>query len=121
MHPGTACIACHLKPAGGPRYAVAGTLYPTAHEPDDCNGVSFASAPGAQVVITDANGMVHTLEPNDVGSFYFESSSFAYPYRAKVVYQGRERAMLLEQKDGDCNTCHTQDGTQAAPGRIVLP
>jgi hypothetical protein len=37
------------------------------------------------------------------------------------VYQGHERAMNAAPASGDCNTCHTQDGTMNAPGRIVLP
>ena len=37
MRPGEACISCHSA-SGGPRLAVAGTVYPTAHEPDDCDG-----------------------------------------------------------------------------------
>jgi hypothetical protein len=46
---------------------------------------------------------------------------------AKVVSMGRERAMIESQTSGDCNSCHTQNGTtpvgatMKAPGRIVLP
>ncbi len=43
--PGEACIACHSS-GGGPRFTIAGTLYPTAHEPDDCNGANGST--GAQ-------------------------------------------------------------------------
>jgi hypothetical protein len=121
MRPGGACITCHKSQGEGPLFALAGTLFPTPHEPDDCNGASNSSAAGAQVVITDANGVVHTLTPNSAGNFFLESTSFSYPYHAKVVYQGRERAMLVAQTDGDCNSCHTQDGAQMAPGRIFLP
>src|SRR5438445_547285 len=38
MHPGKTCIGCHAA-TGGPSYTIAGTVYPTMHEPDDCNGV----------------------------------------------------------------------------------
>jgi hypothetical protein len=38
-----------------------------------------------------------------------------------VTYMGRERAMVTMQTSGDCNSCHTQNGANAAPGRIVLP
>jgi hypothetical protein len=27
----------------------------------------------------------------------------------------------IDEADGDCNTCHSQDGEQGAPGRILLP
>lgn len=119
MRPGGACISCHTKEGEGPLFAVAGTLFPSAHEPDDCNGV--ASTAGAQVVITEANGTVHTLAVNQAGNFFLETRTFAFPYQAKVVYQDRERVMVEAQKSGDCNECHTQNGSQNAPGRIFLP
>jgi mono/diheme cytochrome c family protein len=120
MRPGGACISCHKNGGnGGPIFDVSGTIFPTPHEPNDCNGV--ASAAGAQVVITGANGTAHTLKVNDAGNFYLEAGNLAYPYQAKVVYQGRERVMVAAQKSGDCNDCHTQDGRQNAPGRIFLP
>jgi hypothetical protein len=40
---------------------------------------------------------------------------------AKLTYLGRERIMATAQTSGDCNLCHTQSGTSAAPGRIILP
>lgn len=119
MRPGGACISCHTKEGEGPIFAVSGTVFPTAHEPDDCNGVS--SATGAEVVITEANGTVHSLKVNQAGNFFLEVPSFQYPYQAKVVYQGRERVMVETQTDGDCNGCHTQAGAEKAPGRIFLP
>jgi mono/diheme cytochrome c family protein len=119
MRPGGACIKCHDREGEGPRLAIAGTLYPTAHEPDDCNGV--ARAAGAKIVVTDANGTSHTLDVNGAGNFFLETESFAFPYQAKVTYQGRERVMLEAQDNGDCNDCHSQDGRENAPGRLFLP
>jgi mono/diheme cytochrome c family protein len=43
------------------------------------------------------------------------------PFTAKVTYKGRERAMAAVQTSGDCSSCHTQTGTNGAPGRITLP
>ena len=116
MRPGEACIACHTAQRG-PSFAVAGTVYPTAHEPDDCNGASS----GAVVVITDAQGMVYELAVNAAGNFYLENATLALPFTAKVVVNGVERAMSASQTSGDCNSCHTQQGASSAPGRIVLP
>jgi hypothetical protein len=118
MHPGTECVSCHTSRHEGPRYAIAGTLYVGLHEPDDCNGVD--SSYGAQVVITDANGDEFSLDVNSAGNF-MRSGSVAMPYRAKVVYNGQERVMATPQTIGECNSCHTQDGASAAPGRIQLP
>lgn len=119
MRPGEACIACHTAENEGPRYAIAGTLYPTGHEPNDCNGIS-GMASGATVVIVDANGQEHELTPNSVGNFYF-NGNIAKPYTAKVVSEAGERLMVTPQQDGDCNKCHTPEGTQGAPGRVVVP
>jgi hypothetical protein len=119
MDPGQACIGCHAKSGGeAPPFAVAGTVYPTAHEPDNCNGASGSG--GATVVITGADGRVLTLAPNGVGNFSYEGA-LALPYLAKVTYMGRERVMGTSQTSGDCNSCHTQAGTMNAPGRILLP
>jgi hypothetical protein len=114
MHPGVACISCHSI-SGGPRFALAGTVYPTAHEPDDCNGKS-----GIQVVITGSDGSSVTLNANSAGNFY-SRGGVTFPYTAKVVQGGNERAMTTPQSDGDCNGCHTENGDNGAPGRIMAP
>ncbi len=117
MDPGEACIACHDQSGGeAPRFGVAGTVYPTGHEPDLCDGV----AGDATVVITDANAVVYNLTVNSAGNFY-SRSTMAFPIHAKVVVGGQERVMASAQTSGDCNGCHTQDGASSAPGRIVTP
>jgi hypothetical protein len=125
MHPGGACITCHSTSIEAPLLAVAGTVYATAHEPDDCNAAT-AMGPAvntAKIVITDKNGAVVTIPINSVGNFYKKASvlSLALPFTAKVTYDGRERVMMTPQMSGDCNSCHTQEGTKNAPGRILLP
>jgi cytochrome c553 len=124
MHPGAACIACHARgDARGddqgevPAFTAAGTLYPTAHEPDDCNGTE---GPNAHVVITDALGKTYALPVNGAGNF-FTTTPLASPYRAKVVSGTRTREMAAPQTSGDCNGCHTRSGNQQAPGRVMAP
>jgi hypothetical protein len=112
MRPGEACFSCHSS-----GFAIAGTVYPTGHEPDDCNGAGSA---GALVVVTDANGQEHELTVNQAGNFTL-SGSLAVPYTARVVLGTAERAMGSSQSSGNCNGCHTQSGSNGAPGRIVLP
>jgi hypothetical protein len=116
MNPGEACIACHAS-VEGPYLAVAGTLYSTAHEPNLCYG--FAGA-DAQVIVIGADGQQVSLVLGSSGNFAY-SGAIATPYQAKVVYMGRERAMIQSQTSGDCNACHTQSGAMNAPGRIFLP
>lgn len=117
MRPGEACISCHASSGGeAPQFSAAGTVFPTGHEPNDCYGAHG----GATVVITDANGVDHDLPVNSAGNFS-TSAALAFPIHAKVVANGQERAMVAAQATGDCNTCHTQDGANGAPGRIALP
>lgn len=117
MHPGGACITCHTTQPDAPTFVIAGTVYPSAHEPDDCNGVVGTDT---TVVITDANGKVTSLQVNAVGNFY-APGPITLPFNAKVVKNGQERAMSAMQTTGNCNSCHTETGANAAPGRIVSP
>jgi len=117
MNPGRACIACHVN-EDAPRWTIAGTVYPTGHEPNLCNGANGSN--GALVVIVDAANRTITLTPNAAGNF-MTTTAISLPYRAKVTYQGRERIMPVAQTSGDCNNCHTQTGANGAPGRITLP
>ena len=118
MRPGEACIACHAQYSGieaPPRFSAAGSVYKTGHEPNDCNG-----ATGVSIVITDANNNTYSLPVNSAGNFS-TSAPMAFPIRAKVVSSVGERAMATPQASGDCNSCHTQNGANGAPGRIALP
>lgn len=125
MHPGGACIECHDKHLDAPSFTIGGTVFPTGHEPTDCNGVDGTKT-AAKVIITDANGKSLSLSVNAAGNFY-TTKPVALPYRAKVIVGDQEREMDVEQKSGDCNGCHTQQGTnnqggdEKAPGRIILP
>jgi hypothetical protein len=123
MHPGGTCINCHTTGVGlfnlqhGPSFTLAGTLFPSAHEPDDCNG---AAGSGVSIVVKGANGQMVTMTPNTVGNFH-SATRVTMPYTVEVHYQGRVRAMTTPQSTGDCNSCHTERGTSGAPGRIMLP
>jgi hypothetical protein len=114
MAPGQACQSgrCH-----GGDFDASGTIYPTAHEPDKCVGTG-----GSQVIITDANNTSYTLPVNPTGNFYTSfPASFKMPYTAKVVSGSKTRVMVGPQTNGDCNACHTEKGTQNAPGRVMAP
>jgi mono/diheme cytochrome c family protein len=129
MYPGESCNACHRKEREGDIFAFAGTVYPTPHEPDRCNGVNGTTA-GARVVATDAAGKVLADVPvNAAGNFSYKAR-LTGSFFVKVVQNGKERAMKGAVSSalagGDCNACHTQDGASvegsaSAPGRIVLP
>jgi mono/diheme cytochrome c family protein len=116
MDPGEACLACHQR-RGGPRFAVGGTVYKTAHEPDDCDGVNR----GLQVIVTDTNGQVVTMLVNAAGNFYSAGVALVPPFTAKVTDGTNTRAMSGAVTAGDCNSCHTEGGANGAPGRIMAP
>jgi hypothetical protein len=116
MRPGEACIACH-ESNEGPRFTVAGTAYPTGHEYDDCDS---PSAKGAVVVVTDSNGTTASFTANSVGNFS-GNASLTFPITAVLNFGGKARAMTTPVPSGDCNSCHTETGTNNAPGRIALP
>ena len=109
MAPGDVCFGCHA-------FTIAGTVYPTAHEPYGCYGVNE----GAEIQITPVCGFPIVIPVNNAGNFYY-TGNVRVPFTAKVVVNGVERAMLTPQTNGDCNSCHTQEGLQGAPGRIVVP
>lgn len=118
MRPGGACNQCHDLGAG-PSYSAAGTVFATAHEPDDCNGSSSAAI---KVVITGADGVSKTATVNAAGNFFF-GSAIKMPYKAKVISGSKSRAMSGAQTDGDCNKCHTENGltSKKTPGRVMAP
>lgn len=125
MNPGMACLTCHaaMEPFLSNRILVGGTVYETGHEPDRCFGIDGVKDP-MFVEITDANAVVTQLEVNQGGNFLWDKAvhgSLAFPITARVVRGDEERVMLTPQMDGDCNRCHTEDGANAAPGRIVAP
>lgn len=127
MYPGRACNACHATNPDGespPIFLVAGTVYPTGHEPDDCFGVDGPALGGVRVEVVDAAGRAYELPVNASGNFMLLEAAFTAPYRAKVISPAGERAMAAPQTSGDCNGCHTEAGAGAAslaPGRIVAP
>ncbi len=122
MHPGRACVSCHADDnaaTGGdaPIFSAAGTVFPTAHEPDDCRASASA---GATVELTGADGRVFRATVNDWGNFHLETTELRTPVRARVLWRGRVRSMIGRATSGDCNSCHTAHGDDA-PGRILLP
>jgi mono/diheme cytochrome c family protein len=115
MHPGRSCIECHASHGGAPHYTIAGTVNASLHDDDDCQGVR-----DVVVHVVDANGAVQDLTTNFNGNF-FSNTPFTPPYFASLSIAGRTRPMVAHQTDGDCMSCHTVDGTNDAPGRIVAP
>lgn len=124
MNPGEACINCHQNKGGeAPSFGFAGTVYPTAHEPDLCYGVN-GNATSYTVTIFDANGNTFTANVGSTGNFSSDQAP-AFPITAKVVDNAtqKERIMSTKVPSGDCNACHTEfgAGNPTPPGRIMAP
>lgn len=130
MYPGRACVDCHVKESReAPALWLGGTVYPSAHEPDNC--ISKITDAPVSVVVVDSTGKTYTLPVSPAsGNFYLrktDAPAFKAPFKTKVVKGDKERVMSTEQSNGDCNACHTQDGatvaptTLKAPGRILQP
>ncbi len=126
MEPGKECVACHQASAPQFAYFFMGTVFPNYHEGDDCED---PPPPDGRVEIVDSRGVVAlTLVPNSVGNFYSTSTNagLPVPYTAQLVANGLARAMTTPQTIGDCNECHTEQGTTIstgpdAPGRLLWP
>lgn len=127
MNPGQACNECHAKELVElpPVFSVAGTVYPTGHEPNNCLGITGSDASDTIVRVTDSMNNTYDLPVNVSGNFMLfpDDGPFVPPYSAKVVSSKGERVMSTPQMSGDCNACHTETGTgmPAPPGRIVAP
>lgn len=134
MHPGRSCQGCHQQ-KGGPSYRFAGTVYRDGlHDVDDCNGAS--PPPALRVIVTDNDGKEVSIPVNAVGNFAIDSiklngnngnnqggkkNTFRAPYRVRVTDGTKTRAMNVKITSGDCNSCHTAQGTNSAPGRVLAP
>ena len=116
MNPGQVCQGCHQL-MGGPGFTAAGTVYPSAHEPNNCNG---SNVPNLTVIITDAQNREIRIPLNAAGNFYTRTRIRA-PFKARVTDGQKTRAMQGTVTRGDCNGCHTESGANGAPGRILAP
>jgi len=125
MNPGEACVVCHAEDPNGiaPLLLFAGTVYETAHEPDDCGGGPLHEEEKAWIEVTDKKGLILNAPVIENGNFYFfaATAKIELPYTVRVIKNGYPRPMIGAATSGDCNGCHTQAGTEGAPGRVVLP
>lgn len=121
MNPGLPCRSCHQMLAPELAYFFAGTVFPSFHEQDLCLS---PPPPEARIEILDSDGAVTlTLLPNAAGNFTSSAvvAGVPLPYRARLVAGGLSRSMTTLQQSGDCNGCHTEQGENDAPGRLVWP
>ena len=114
MHPGGNCIECHSS-GEGPHFSIAGTVMNDSKDDTNCDGVS-----GVTIALKGSDGQTVTLTSNGAGNFY-SSNAVATPYTVTLTYNGKTRQMTAAQTDMNCANCHTAEGANGAPGRILLP
>jgi hypothetical protein len=118
MHPGVDCVGCHATNSG-PDLWFGGTVYAANGQVDDCGGIG-----GVNVVVTDAHNVQYPVSSGPTGNFFLKKAdapAFAMPYTVTLSMNGVDRSMVSSQSTGNCNACHTQTGTNSAPGRILEP
>jgi hypothetical protein len=117
MEPGGDCIGCHSS-GEGPSFVAAGTVMSALHDDTNCAGVE-----GVTVRLTGADGRALEMVTNRSGNFFWRgrASDLVLPFKAEVERGGKKVAMLAEQTQTSCPTCHTAAGANMAPGRILPP
>jgi hypothetical protein len=118
--PGRGCLntGCHSSTSKVP-LTVGGTIYGALHDVDDCYGVDGT---GYAVAILDEAGMdipgFSKLFVGPSGNFY-TNKALPPNFKVKVIKGGIDTAMIAPISDGNCNACHTAEGTKGAKGRII--
>ncbi len=121
MHPGLACGQCHLQSGDDDAIPVAygGTVMGALDDEDDCRGV-----PGVAVELLDIDDNVfYSTVTNAAGNFVVTPGEVPFrAFRVRLGLDGRSREMAGHVATyGDCNRCHTAQGNNGAPGRVVAP
>lgn len=127
MDPGEDCMSCHKIGGTNPKqFILAGTVYKTAHEPNDCNGSGPYTVSGV-----DKNGKAWSVKSNSVGNFYVSAGTLTAPLsKIKITDSAsKTRVMSADAPSGACNACHTEKGAAPfapsfatpAPGRVMAP
>ena len=121
MSPGRSCIAggCHSAASKTP-LTMAGTIYSTRNDVDDCNGVDGTTYAVVPVDMDGTTELTQRLFVNQAGNFW-TSKVLPPSYKVKVIHAGRATVMMGAVTDGNCNACHSAEGAMQAAGRIVAP
>jgi hypothetical protein len=120
MNPGQACRSCHAGTGGeGPMLRYMGTVYPSLHEKDNCN--AKPSGKVAVEILDEAGAILETIRVrSSSGNFMSVQGGVPGRYRARVTVDGVVKSEMKSfQTNGDCNSCHTEQGKNGAPGRVL--
>jgi len=130
---GQACIACHQAETGGDIIRFGGTLSSYIYTPD---GQYYQDLSGYSVNIVGNMGSDFSASANSSTSttghnnFYELISSDFLSGELFTVYVKDSGGNIVNQSGTnthsslthtDCNSCHTKDGINNAPGRVLVP
>ena len=119
MNPGLPCPTCHFD--NQLFYVVfpyAGTVMAGPHEKDRCKS---PPPPGATVEILELDGgLFWSWLANSSGSFRTMDAGPS-PYVARLINDGGTKVSTTTHTSGNCNSCHTEQGTNGATGRLTWP
>lgn len=136
--PGQPCLICHgpghvPRPPGEVQFQIAGTVFGAIDDPED-QGVA-----GVEVIVTDANGVVTTVESNRVGNFMVSVNegaseprvrergwlaiprALAFPLGVTIRRDTDEQIMRTKiWRAGSCAHCHGTAPDTDSVGRVYL-
>lgn len=118
-HQGEDCISCHAN-SQAPLFQSGGTLFDTINAAD----LNTALARSNYIVrLQNGSDTVNMVQATSKGNFYTTTTLTANDYRAQILDAS---GTIVNQSPADhgaskmnCNSCHTQNGTNSTNGRIV--
>ena len=113
MNPGDDCLSCHQRDDNRRRFTIGGTVFFALDSLVD-EGLE-----AAEIHVTDKNGKQLTLRSNSVGNFY-TAEDVAFPLALELQFHNRRIVMQTPADSGACNTCHSAEPQNDAPGRLFV-
>lgn len=120
MNPGLSCPTCHLS--NGLDYVAfkyAGTVMAGLHEKNLCKSPPTSDG-GVVEILSPDGGLFWAWAVNTSGNFRTLDAGPS-PYVARLTRGGATKASQTTHTSGDCNSCHTEQGANGAPGRLTWP
>ena len=115
--PGQPCLACHDGETGDPpAFSMAGTVFL------DANGLT--PAPGAALLLTNADGTTATATTNAAGNFFLTPGTYApkYPVHLTSITMGSVSITMHSHigGNGSCAGCHADPPGPDSPGHVYF-
>jgi hypothetical protein len=115
--PGQPCLVCHDGATGDPAaLSMAGTVF--------LEGNSLTPAPGAVVLLTNADGTTATATTNAAGNFFLAPGAYTpiYPVHVTSITMGGASITMHSHigGNGSCAGCHADPAGSDSPGHVYF-